>query len=704
MVRCLLVHPPVTDPTSGYHSICYLDAAGLAQGFTETDLLDANIEALHHLAEPARVDALCRRNAERLNALEADDDLSPESAAELFVRWKCSGVDARGVSAAMEVMRDADRFFDPSTYVRSAAVLAQWHQLLSADAYPGQFGDGFELAPYLDGGYSLQSVRDLTSDEVLDRICAPYLDYVRGPFLANARDYDAVGVSVTYWAQLPFALVMGRELRRAMPEVTLWVGGTEVSDVWKYVDNKDDFYRVFASFDRQVVGEGESAFVELLLALKDGRRATHPNLRPHQRPAGSDHEGEVTYEVLASLPTPSYDKLPWDKYLSPEPFVYFSPTRGCYWNKCTFCDYGLNTDGPTSPWRQLPLARMVEDVQALGRTYPNVYLSVDVLAPAAMERLARALSESASEVRWGAEIRLEKFWTEEKCAALRAGGCVAVSVGFESGNQRVLDLIDKGVTVDRVSDTLANLHAAGVAVQMMGFVGFPSETTEEAMESVDFLRRHRHEWTFGGLGEFTLTPGSIVAKQPQRFAIADMRPGWGPDIARVLDYEETRCDKQDMETIRAGVASLEGNLLDRPWLGGVDTPHTFMYHARYGTDVREVLRSRLRGEGGDGRWILNGRLQVVPAGVARTNPHLAPGEPALVRSTGLVERIPPEVAPYLQGFADHATSGDDAGAKAGLGAAMSAAMLQLAIARSWVVAGPSAAYGCESRRPQIVSA
>lgn len=98
---------------------------------------------------------------------------------------------------------------------------------------------------------------------------------------------------------------------------------------------------------------------------------------------------------------PDFSGLPWDLYLSPEKFVYYSPTRGCYWNKCTFCDYGLNTDGPTSPWRQDTADTMIADVTELAKFAKFIYFSVDVLAPATILRFAEKVVERGLDFRWG---------------------------------------------------------------------------------------------------------------------------------------------------------------------------------------------------------------------------------------------------------------------------------------------------------------
>src|SRR5262249_8450309 len=152
------------------------------------------------------------------------------------------------------------------------------------------------------------------------------------------------------------------------------------------------------------------------------------------------------------------------------------------WNKCTFCDYGLNFGTPTSPWRQRSLDRVLDDLLKARQLTPFVYLSVDVLAPSSLYRLALMMRDRKVGIKWAAEIRLERYFDESRCRVLADSGRVAVSVGFESGNQRILNNIVKGTRLDDISRTIRAFADAGVAVQMMGFTGFPTETRDEALE------------------------------------------------------------------------------------------------------------------------------------------------------------------------------------------------------------------------------
>ena len=81
--------------------------------------------------------------------------------------------------------------------------------------------------------------------------------------------------------------------------------------------------------------------------------------------------------------------------------------------------------------------------------------------------------------------------------------------------------------MESAEKVITGFSHAGIGVQIMGFTGFPSETYAEAMDSIEFLNRMRAHWVFGGLGEFQLTAGSMIAKEPERFGITHLRTAFG---------------------------------------------------------------------------------------------------------------------------------------------------------------------------------
>ena len=665
MTKVALLYPPITDPTSGYHSLSYIDSYARAQGHPAADLIDVNIEAFHHSYSPAGLAWLDQELAAPRDHLEHGSyRLDPGLVAAHLLR--VGDPDPQRVRDAVATRQDPERFYDYGQYQEAVDSLVAWMNCLATTGFPGQFREGFHLeAP---PPIAIGSVRALTDHGLLDRLNRPYQSYYDTVLLPRLvrGGYDMIGINITYQWQLPFALWLAHLIRTTLPDVFLVAGGTEVSDVWKAAAEPRMVFEIFGDLDAIVVGEGESAYVALLDALGAGTLpVTHPNIRLHPRYGAVRPLPMLHYEKLGEVPTPDFSRLPWDQYLSPERFVYYSPSRGCYWNKCTFCDYGLNTDGPTSPWRQDTVDTMIRDVTELSKFARFIYFSVDVLAPATILRFAEQVVDRGLDFRWGAEIRLEKYWSDERCALLKRSGCTAISVGFESANQRILDLIDKGTKPAQVKQTITAMTNAGIGVQMMGFTGFPTETRQEALDSIDFLLDNRHLWTFGGLGDFVLTPGAIVAKQPERFGISNLRRPPGGDVAPVLFYDEPVTEAARDEVGEAKQRLNRGHY-DRPWLGAVDTPHSFFYHDRYGTAVREHLEAdRDLHEGDDDTpFVVNGQFVAAPDpavlsrycavyGVPRDE--LPAGRLVFRRDDGRIFLLPANTRLYLKLFAEPTT-------------------------------------------------
>jgi anaerobic magnesium-protoporphyrin IX monomethyl ester cyclase len=598
----LLLYPPITDPTSPYHSLTYLDSYARSRGYPAADIIDVNVEAFHHSYTPDAAAWL----TERLAAVRRDPPSGVPSKAFML---EVGAPDPDAVRSAVGVFQDPVRFYQYEQYYHAVCQVQSWMSCLGAIGIPGQFRAGFQLAPFpqFQGGpaAAMADPRELAR---LSQPFEPYYEQVLLPRI-RAQGYDVVGINITYTWQLPFALWLARLVRSTVPDAFLIAGGTEVAACWKCSLDRETYARLFDDFDATVVGEGEAAYAAILDSRQRGTLPEgEPNIHLHPR-YGARRTLPIRYERLVDLPAPDFGGIDFGQYLSPEPFVYYSPTRGCYWNKCTFCDYGLNSGSPTSPWRQSQDERMMEDLRAISKHSRFVYFSVDVLAPATLLRFAERAVAERLDIRWGAEIRLEKYWSRERCELLRDSGCVAVSVGFESGNQRILDLIDKGTKPAQVRQTIEAMHAAGIGVQVLGFTGFPTETFEEAKESVDFLVETRDLWTFGGLGDFVLTPGAIVAREPDRFGISNVRPDPSEGVARHMLYDEP-ITAAAREAVAREKRRLRTTRTNRPWLGGTDTPHSYFYLDRFRAETLPMLQTshRLRPGDGDQAFLVNGEL------------------------------------------------------------------------------------------------
>ena len=198
---------------------------------------------------------------------------------------------------------------------------------------------------------------------------------------------------------------------------------------------------------------------------------------------------------------PDYSDLPLDRYLSLSEITnpmhrLWSQGRwnkmvvaqGCYWHRCAFCDTTLpyigNYRTPQATTVVDHMERIAEQTGRSGFHFVDEALPPRLLSEVAEEILRRDLSVSF----WG-NIRFEKAYTAELCNLLAEAGMVAVSGGLEVASDRLLQLMDKGVSIHQTVEACRHLHDAGIMVHTYLMYGFPTETLQETVDALETVRR-----------------------------------------------------------------------------------------------------------------------------------------------------------------------------------------------------------------------
>jgi hypothetical protein len=208
--------------------------------------------------------------------------------------------------------------------------------------------------------------------------------------------------------------------------------------------------------------------------------------------------------------------------------------------------------------------------------------------------------------------------------ALSEGGALAVSVGLESASPRVLAAMGKGLSLETMGSAIERLAEAGIAVEVMAFTGFPTETGPEALQTIEFLRRMAPSIALFMCGEFALTRGSAVARHPSRFDIRELWSVEGDEMGLGLFHEPARPWKSAAEERRVdraldGVAS-RWRLSHYPWAGSLSTAHTLLWYARCGPAVFRELADSEAAWPRVARGRLPGRTRYSTAHLERTAP------------------------------------------------------------------------------------
>jgi radical SAM superfamily enzyme YgiQ (UPF0313 family) len=354
------------------------------------------------------------------------------------------------------------------------------------------------------------------------------LDAITRELLA-AHEPDVVGLTVPFPGNVYGAFRIARVVKEALPDAKVVLGGGYVNTELRQLSEP----RVFDHVDFVTLDDGERPMLALLDHLRDPSK---PLFRTFVR-----REGRVAYETTDALHdvphrdagTPTYDGLPLDRYVSL--FEMLNPmhrlwadgrwnkltiAHGCYWKKCTFCDITLDYIGR---YDGAPADVLVDRIEALVReTGQTGFHFVDEAAPpAALRAVAERLIARRLAITWWGNIRFEKTFTPELTALLARSGCVAISGGLEVASDRLLKLMDKGVTVEQVARVARAFTDAGVLVHAYLMYGFPTETTQETVDALERVRQLFAEGCIhsGFWHRFAATAHSPIGKRPDLFGI-----------------------------------------------------------------------------------------------------------------------------------------------------------------------------------------
>lgn len=526
-----------------------------ARGFDDVQQLDLSVEAFDHFLTPRFLERARDRVRERLDLARFE---GPRLGLGDMRAWRAAAEGAASADALIATVEDAKRvlrgtdaggerggpdagFWDPDRYVPAVRTLYHGLRLVSAAHYPS------ELTPHnFTMGYSNER-----SDEVLaattDEDQNPFLAFYREEVLPRlvARRPRLLGLSVLYGSQLIPAMTLGRLVKEALPDCHVTMGGGFLA----YIGDKVmDAPGLAACFDSIIFHEGEAPLEALARALEAGEEdlAGVGSLAWWDRRPGFA-KGGVPRAVrnapahpikLDEAPVPSFEGLPLDRYFSPALVVPYDVNRGCYYGECTFCTLPT-VIGPGYRTRSAAtIARhAVELRDRLATTHFNFI--TDCMPPGMIQDLPERLIEAEAGITWWADARIEpKAYTAEGARRLYESGCRKLLFGFESAVKRILKMMMKGQSLKSVSEVARNCAEADISVTFYAMVGFPTETREEARETLRFIEEHAGVVREVSLQTFHIDEVAKTYQEPEQFGIRIL-PAQG-DLALYHDYEAER--------------------------------------------------------------------------------------------------------------------------------------------------------------------
>jgi hypothetical protein len=366
-----------------------------------------------------------------------------------------------------------------------------------------------------------------------------------------------VALSIPFPGNLYGALKIGQWLKAKHPQISIVLGGgyanTELRSlketrIFEYTDfiTLDDGEAPLYHLIEYLAGDRAASVLKRTFSLENNRVVYHDGSREQdypQRLAGTpDYDGLLLSKYLSVIEIAN----PMHRLWSDGRWNKLTLAHGCYWGKCTFCDISLDYIQRYEPLTATLICDRIE--QIITQTGQNGFHFVDEAAPPALlKALALEILNRQLTVVWWTNIRFEKSFTPDLCRLLAASGCIAISGGLEVASDRLLELINKGVTVGQVTRVADSFTRAGIMVHAYLMYGFPTQTAQETIDALEIVRQLFMEnviqSAFWHL--FTMTTHSPVGMTPEIFNVDIVSATDNPFANNDLLHEDPQgCDHE----------------------------------------------------------------------------------------------------------------------------------------------------------------
>jgi radical SAM superfamily enzyme YgiQ (UPF0313 family) len=219
-------------------------------------------------------------------------------------------------------------------------------------------------------------------------------------------------------------------------------------------------------------------------------------------------------------------------YFTPEPVIPIRASNTCFYQKCAFCTH--HTGGV---YMEFPVGNIVGSIKAStqGMKRKNIFLVDDIIPRKRLLRLAEALKPL--NVRWMCQLKPTADLDESTLKTLSDSGLKIIIWGVESADDRVLEKMRKGTNIDDITKVIRASHKAGIRNVVYIMFGFPTETEQEAEETIDWLQENKRYIDLISTSIFGLQKNTPIYEHPEEFSITGIKETGRTILDHTIEYD-----------------------------------------------------------------------------------------------------------------------------------------------------------------------
>ncbi len=593
-MKILLLFVPQWMPVSPYFALPSLLGQFLAQGYSAkavdlnvkfyNDILNEN--AIKHAIEEAKtlqpklLSEIAKYHSPEKKAedypFEIQNKIAKYGKIKEFLTKRTDELENAPVfiEEAKKTLRGED-FYKPETLAKSLFVIESALEILSLPYAPAKLTFASYENSFLKLNY--ESIKYY----VFDKSTNIFFDYFEKQ-LETFDNAEYIGISINSSSQIIPGLTLAYLLKKR-DGAHINIGGNYFGRVIENLADNLEFFELFC--DSILVEEGEKPAIELakylegkieieevsnLVYVKDGKVKINPKTMPRK------------LDELAPVSLEGYDLK---SYFAPEIVMPHQTSKGCYWGKCSFCDQDFGQH-----FNIKNIDKFVNELVELKEKWgiKNFEFIDESVSPTYMETLAGKIIERGLEIDYFSNARLERAFSKEILKKARKSGLRMLLWGLESGSIKIMELINKGIDLEKRFDILSDSAAIDIWNFAFIFFGFPAETTDDATETIDMLCKHNDIIDSYGRSVFTMGKHTKLRDNPEKYGIIGVSEAQD-ELSPSYDFKATGMTQDELRKIIKLCTQSAASAYNNPlWMYLKYREFLFLYIKKYGRNwVRE---------------------------------------------------------------------------------------------------------------------
>jgi len=489
------------------------------------------------------------------------------------------------IEKAVNVLKTRELFYNPEKLFEAKDIISEALKIISLPYAPSKIMlDNYIANPEFT--YDFCDV-DFQCSRKEVNLFLPYFEKKLDK--TDFSEYGFIGLSITDLSQIVPGLTLARLLKKKY-KAKICLGGNYIFKISESIKKIPKIFEEYCDF--LTIGDGETAIVELAEYMEQKRKIEEVHSLIYRAEKGRITENEKAPLLkLDEVYYPDFEGYDFEKYFSPENVIPVQLGKGCYWGKCTFCDFYTGQQ----KFDIKSVKRAVDEVEYLSEKYGSQFFNFvdEAVPPKFYYEFAKEIISRNLNIHYYSFARLEKAFSKEVLETLKKSGAKFFMWGYEAQSERVMELMNKGIDVGERKRILKDSADAGLWNLCTFLLCYPTETTEELQSTIEMIYNHDLVDTCTP-SNFALKKNAILKNEPSAVSITEVKENGQFHISykyksKIMQMDEVKKRRNDFE-----IKYLR-DTADMLWAHTfTDSDYILMYLAKYGRQYMKNYRLKYK--------------------------------------------------------------------------------------------------------------